>query len=218
MKTFQTKFQTHWRSGRGFSLFELVVFIIVVAIIYAAAARRFSEFPGEAERANFLAVATQIQTGINLEMMIALTRGQTFSVADIEQYNPMDLLLDPPSNYIGEFDFVDTASIERRVWYFDLNRNELVYLINDNEGVFLDVDGRLVPTQEIRFKIQAVYSGQEAFSRNTDSAVLANDDESLPAVRFAGNSSVSGLLLTPVIPYQWNTDIMELAGSGILDS
>ena len=45
----------------GFSLFELVVFIICVAIIYASAANRFSDFPGEAERANFLAVSAQIQ-------------------------------------------------------------------------------------------------------------------------------------------------------------
>lgn len=206
-----------WSRSRGFSLFELVVFIISVAIVYAAAARRFTEFPGEAERANFVAVATQLQTGINLELMLAMTRGQSYSIRAMETANPMDLLLDPPSNYIGAFDVVDSDSIDRRVWYYDRPRGELVYLVNDTEGVFLLIDGRRVPTDEIRFVIQAQYRTEDpetGLPVSQDVAVRNASEGTIDGVR---KGRINGMLLKPVIPYKWDTDIMELAGSGILD-
>ena len=109
----------------GFSLFELVVFIILVAIIYATAANRFADFPGQAERANFLAITTQLQTAINLEMMIGLGTGRIRTAERMDGVNPMDLMLQPPSNYIGVFDLIDRERIQRRVWYFDRSREEL---------------------------------------------------------------------------------------------
>ena len=90
-------FQKH----AGFSLFELVVFIISIAIIYAYATNRFAEFPGQAERANFMAVTTQLQTGVNLEMMMALGSGRVTSLEQFEGVNPMDLMLSAPTNYLG---------------------------------------------------------------------------------------------------------------------
>ncbi|MEQ8315135.1 MAG: hypothetical protein RL839_06705 [Gammaproteobacteria bacterium] len=206
-----------WNRSKGFSLFELVVFIICVAIIYAAAARRFTEFPGEAERANFVAVAAQIQTGINLELMVAMTRGQGGAIRAMANSNPMDLLLDPPSNYLGSFDFVDKSSIERRSWYYDQSQNELVYLVNNAEGVYLLVDGRRVETDEIRFVVEPQYRindpatglplGREAQRR------LENESRNGPPE----GAKLSGLLLEPVVPYEWESNITELAGAGVLE-
>ena len=189
-----------WSRSQGFSLFELVAFIIVVAIIYASAARRFSEFPGEAERANFIAISTQIQTAINIELMVALSRGQRNVFNVYENANPMDLLLEPPSNYLGAFDVVDTDRLERRSWYFDLRRQELVYLVNDTEGVYWVLNGRRTPAEEIRLKIQLV--------RHEDSSAATRQGGSVASEQGTADSgtprgNVSGLRLEPVIPYEW---------------
>lgn len=180
----------------GFSIFELVAFIITSAIIYSYAANQFSDFPGEAERANFLAVSTQLQTGVNMEMMFGL---KAFSGAPIEQYegaNPMDLMLETPSNYLGAFPIVDLAAMPRRSWYFDTSGQELVYLVNDSSQVYLIQNGASVQSNEIRFKITADYSE-------------VNSSTGIPVdIGGEGGQSkqrLNGMVFRPSIPYQWGS-------------
>ncbi len=191
------------KQSGGFSLFELVVFIISVAIIYAYAANRFAEFPGQAERANFLAVTTQIQSGVNLEMIMAIGRGRLGSVKRFEGVNPMDLMLETPSNYLGVVSSSQASELPRRSWYFDPATEELVYLINDAGGAYLLVDGVAYPTDEIRFKLVADYEEVDRMS-------------GLPlGVAERGGNEVSeenierrlnGIVLRPSTPYRWQDD------------
>lgn len=205
-----------WKSVGGFSLFELTVFIIAVAIIYAAAARRFAEFPGEAERANFLAITTQLQTGINLETYLAMSQGNSAIFRELTRTNPMDLLLETPSNYIGAFDLVNSDTLGRRIWYYDLRRNHLVYRVNDTEGVYLLVDGQRVPAEEIRFRIQPRYrtvdpgSGLPTVSSGSRSATSEGNG--------TVHGSFSGFVLEPILPFEWDSDIMQLAGATAAES
>jgi hypothetical protein len=180
----------------GFSIFELVAFIITSAIIYSYAANQFTAFPGEAERANFLAVSTQIQTGVNMEMMFGL---KAFSGAPVQQYegaNPMDLMLEPPSNYLGAFPVVNLAAMPRRSWYFDTAGRELVYLVNDSAQVYLIQNGASVQSNEIRFKITADYSE-------------VNSSTGIP-VEIGGRAGSSkqrlnGMVFRPTVPFQWSS-------------
>ncbi len=184
----------------GFSLFELVVFIILVAIIYATAANRFADFPGQAERANFMAITTQLQTAVNLEMMIGLGTGRIRSAEKMDGVNPMDLMLQPPSNYIGVFDLIDRERIQRRVWYFDRSRQELVYLVNDTTGVYLVSDGIDVPIDEIRFRIMVEYGEEDI--RSGLPVEIAENDGSVVAPENR-RTRLRGVLLRPVFPYKW---------------
>ncbi|MFN3162433.1 MAG: hypothetical protein ACE37N_02890 [Pseudohongiellaceae bacterium] len=184
----------------GFSLFELVVFIIAVAIIYAYAANRFSDFPGQAERANFLAVTTQIQSAVNLEMMFGVGVGRISSPQRLEGANPMELLLEPPSNYLGAFDAVDQTRIERRSWYFDRRRGELVYLANDATGLRLVQNGREVPATEVRFKLMADYSMHEQGS-GIPVRALESAGETVPTENQV--QKFNGIVMRPVTPYVW---------------
>jgi len=190
----------NYRKAKGFSLFELVVFIILVAIIYATAANRFADFPGQAERANFLAVTTQLQTAINLEMMIGLGTGRIRSAERMDGVNPMDLMLQPPSNYIGVFDLVDRERVQRRTWYFDRSRGELVYLVNDTTGVYLVNNGIDVPTDEIRFRIMVEY-GEEDMRSGLPVEIAENDGSIVPPEN--RRTRLRGVLLRPVFPYKW---------------
>jgi type II secretory pathway pseudopilin PulG len=188
------------RSAAGFSLFELVVFIIAVAIIYAYAANRFSDFPGQAERANFLAVTTQIQSAVNLEMMFGVGVGRISSPQRLEGANPMEFLLEPPSNYIGSFDAVDQSRLERRTWYFDRRRGELVYLANDPAGLMWLQNGREVPATEIRFSLVADYSMHEEGS-GLPVRALESAGETVPMENQV--RKFNGIVMRPVTPYTW---------------
>jgi|GEM_PF-735502 len=190
----------------GFSLFELVVFIISVAIIYASAVNRFSRFPEAAERANFLAVAAQIQTGVSLETMLGVAAGGSQGMSRYDGANPIDMLLSPPSNYLGAIGYSDRSELPRRSWYFDLRSSELVYLINDSQNVYFLVDGVQVPTDEIRFRIAVNYryvhrlTGVESVDTGEAGAQDYRDEDY--------RRRFSGVLIQPVTPYQW-------LGSGI---
>ncbi len=189
-----------WSTSAGFSLFELVVFIISVAILYAYAANRFAEFPGQAERANFLAITTQLQTAVNLEVNLARGLGRLSRPEMLAGANPMDLLLQPPSNYLGAFESIDTSSVGRRLWYFDRSRQELVYLVNDSTGVFYLLDGEEFPTAELRFRIVAEYEDFDAQTRLPVSVLENAGNEVSEENR---ETRLSGVLMRPVIPYRW---------------
>lgn len=195
----QTSVIGRFHRNRGFSVFELVAFIILASIVYAGAVNRFAQFPGQAERANFLAISTQLKSAINVEMMYGVGVGRIQSPERLVGANPMDMMLEPPSNYIGAFNQLNTTGVERRIWYFDQSTRELVYLVNDTTGVFLILNGQAVPTNEIRFRIQAAYSAQEAGS-GLPVRALANAGAPVGAQQ----QGFDGIRLAPSIPYVWN--------------
>lgn len=187
------------RAG-GFSLFELVVFIISVAIIYASAANRFAEFPAEAERANFIAVSTQLQSAINMEMLIGVGYGNIAASAQMAGMNPMDLLLETPSNYLGVFNSASVSSLGRRSWYFDNLTSELVYRVSGDDRVVLLIEGNEIPTAEIRFKIEADYS---LFDSKTGLPIPRNVRGESNSPSSLGVTKFTGVVLRPVLPYRW---------------
>jgi hypothetical protein len=205
---------SYQRDG-GFSLFEFVVFIIVVAIVYAVAANRFSAFPGAAERANFLAVTTQLKSSINLELMRGVSSGRQQSLKNFEASNPMELLLEAPSNYIGAFDLVDKSRLAKRIWYFDRSSNELVYLISDSENTFRVQNELKIPTDELRFKLELVYRYEDS---STGLTLDFEGDSDAGLVQDNIEKRLSGLLLTPVFPYEWGGPSLSLPDATISDA
>jgi len=171
----------NYQHSKGFTLFELIVFIIVVGIVFAYAMNRFRGFPGAAERANFMSVASQMQSGVNMEMMAGIARGTFRELSELEGTNPMNLLLEPPTNYLGSFGFIQNFDLPRRSWFYDSNRNQLVYLVNDDTDVFYLVNSVPVPTNEIRFELINKYR----------------------------EDKWTGILIQPILPYSWG-DSVEL--------
>lgn len=202
---------------QGFSIFELVVFIIIIAIIYATAANRFSEFPEAAEKGNFQAVTMQIQAGVSMQLLADLTAGRGQNLRHYDGSNPMDLLLEAPSNYLGSFDIVDTSRLSRRSWYFDKPVGELVYLVNASDNVFFLVDGVTIPTDEIRFKVVVQY-----LYENRVTGLPATNEQlqeiSRSVINISGVSAsaefrqrFSGVLMRPVIPFIWGASNISLS-------
>lgn len=195
------------QSQSGFSLFELVVFIISVAIIYAVAANRFAEFPAAAERANFTATVAQLQAGINLQSMEYVINGQATQAQYFNAANPMDFMLETPSNYIGAFDLVDTERLPRRSWYFDRTAGHLVYLVGSDDEVFLNMGAVEVPSNEIRFQLTIQYSFKDNRGRPLSDAAF---NESGGLANPGQRRVFRGLLLEAITPFRWDTPAVDL--------
>jgi|SRR5690554_1125596 len=159
---------------RGFSLFELIVYILAASILFSVMLNRYRDFPAEAERANFLAVVGQLRAAVNLQMMTGIAEGRLQGLEALEGSNPMDLLLEMPVNYRGEFDHID-VTLPRRSWYFDRAQGELVYHVGAPERVSVETENGNSQADQIRFQMQNVY----------------------------GESGWQGLVLAPVYPYEW---------------
>lgn len=181
----------------------------MVAIIYALASNRFAEFPGQAERANFLAVTTQIQSAVNLEMIVGMGFGRISSAESLVGANPMELLLEPPSNYLGAFSGLDVSTVSRRAWYFDRDSSELVYLVNDNTDVFIVLSGLEVPADEIRFSLVADYS---ELDRDSGLPIAIVDQMAEQGQQHDTVIRFDGIVMRPVFPFRWGAEWLELAG------
>ncbi|MDH7942692.1 prepilin-type N-terminal cleavage/methylation domain-containing protein [Pseudohongiella sp. SYSU M77423] len=162
----------------GFSLFELMVYILAASILFAAAFNRYQDFPGEAERANFLAIQAQLNAAINLQMMQIIASGGWDNARQLDGMNPMELMLTTPGNYVGALSGADIAQLPRRIWFFDPVRGELVYLAENSENLYLLNDGQRIATERLGFRVSN---------------------------RYSGTGSWEGLVLAPVQPYEWQS-------------
>lgn len=206
--------------SKGFSLFELIVYILLVSIVFSASMRRFSEFPGEAERANFLAITMQLKAAVNLQMMKAIAGGNFESLGPIENSNPMDLMLETPSNYAGAFNLVDEQTMPRRTWYFDSFNGQLVYLANDTSNLFSTLGDGTSTLSEVRFRIVQKYAGErrasdEGLGIDAGTVTGLND----PSLRASSSGSTAGggrkwqgLVLEEVVPFNWARGGISLPG------
>lgn len=203
--------------SEGFSLFELIVYILLVSTVFSVSMRRFSDFPGEAERANFLAITTQIKAAVNIQMMKAIAGGRWDSLGGIENSNPMDLMLETPSNYAGAFGSVDLQSMPRRTWYFDSANGHLVYLANDTSHLFSSQGDGSSTLSEVRFRIAQRYAGDgqgSAAGLGIDAGTVTglNDSSLRSASGGAGGRKWQGLVLEAVTPYHWERAGLSLPG------
>lgn len=197
--------------SRGFSLFELMAFIIISAIVYSAAANRFARLPADAEKANFLAITTQVQAAVSLEMMLGITSGKSASMARMIGTNPMEYLLQPPRNYVGVLNGASAANLPERSWYFDSSNGELVYQVSNRQGVFLSLNGTQVPAQEIRFRIEAKYGAIDVATGLPAAALESGGGQ---VGQSGSRAKLSGVLMRPVIPYTWQTAEIDVASLG----
>ncbi|UMR29086.1 type II secretion system GspH family protein [Massilia sp. MB5] len=134
---------------RGFSLFELGVVLIVVAILGTVFLQRVLFYQEEAERAAVAQVLAQLRAGVLGKVAELHLRGKTGDLSGFSGQNPMLWLARQPPNYLGELNAPETSELQTGNWYFDRAEKTLLYL-PAQRGLF--VDKTLKP---LKFRLKA---------------------------------------------------------------
>lgn len=168
--------------SRGFTLVELAVVVIIVAIAGGLALERLLPLIARAERIAFLQVQGQLKSALRLEAAERITRGESATLQALELSNPMVLLLEPPANYRGAFSTLG-MELERASWYFDDGRGRLVYRVGKH-AAFESLEG---PPEHVELEVRFAYRDRDGNGRYD-----------------AGRDTFDGLALETVTSYLWN--------------
>ena len=111
---------------RGITLLEVVVVIALIAILIGLLLDRVVPLLGQAERVAYLHTKRQLESALLLEAAERVVRGESGSLPALAGGNPMDLLLEPPGNYLGRIEGVSRKPPPRS-WSYDPGSGALVY-------------------------------------------------------------------------------------------
>lgn len=113
---------------RGFTLIELTIVVCIVAVLFGVALDRLLRYQELGERAALQQNLAAINVALTLKFAAYLTGGRPQAIEGELGKNPIDLLVRPPENYLGELSAPDASKLPRPSWYFDRATSDLVYL------------------------------------------------------------------------------------------
>ena len=96
---------TRFRDGRqtGFSLLELVIVIVIVALLAALAMDRLLFYEEMAEKAAMEYTASSVRSAVRVQVADMMIHGRLQELPKLAETNPIGFLEDRPANYRGEF-------------------------------------------------------------------------------------------------------------------
>lgn len=171
-----------WSEHRGFSLFELLVVIVIVSILMVIAISRLLALQVDAERVVMESTVGALRSALGIKVAESIVKHKIAGLPAYEGSNPMNLLAEVPANYLGEIEGADPYVLEKGSWYFDKLAKSMVYII-DNTGYF---SGGMDDPPRARFRVRLVYTDVNA------NGVFDN-----------GIDSVEGLQFVALEPYKW---------------
>ena len=163
----------------GFTLVELTVVLLVIAILAAVALHKLWSFQAEAERTALENMVGGLRSALGINVASYIAKDDLRGIQVLVGSNPMELLSESPKNYRGAVD--GEPAVADGEWYFDRKRGELAYRVR-NADVFRGGSG---PPAEARFAVKPVYE-----DRNRNGRLDAGD-------------SFYGVRLEALTPYRW---------------
>jgi type II secretory pathway pseudopilin PulG len=98
---------------KGFTLFEVIIIIVIVAFLGAVAIVRYISMTKDTERANVEWVIGSLRSALNL-----YSAKQVAAMQPITAHNPFDDLGNKPSNYVGTFGDVNLSNCQPGQWAY----------------------------------------------------------------------------------------------------
>ena len=146
---------------RGFTLFELIVVVSIISVLFVFAAERLMKLAVQAERAQVQQTIGVLKSALAMEIAAHVARDTIPELAKWAGANPMDLLADPPKTYLGALDRPDPAAIEGGSWYFDRRAGELVYRVYNEREFVTPLPG----PKRIRWRLEPVFEDRNGNGR-----------------------------------------------------
>ena len=166
-------------SQRGFTLLELAVVVSIISILAVFALNRYYKLLVDVERNTLAYNLGAMRSAIGIQVADHYVRGDMAGLKQLIGSNPMDLLAEKPTNYLGVIFHYRLEDIERGNWFFDQTSRTLIYLVRNQ----LYFETLLGGPARARFKIFPVYS--ERLQGGVKTTYL------------------SGLTLKELEPYRW---------------
>jgi len=114
---------------RRFSLIELALVILVVAIVVSAISSRILRYFEVAEKAAMAITVLEVERGMRVRLALAATGGTSVAVEKLQTINPFEFARAVPPNYLGELGGpADVGELKRGNWFYDRDRHEIGYL------------------------------------------------------------------------------------------
>jgi prepilin-type N-terminal cleavage/methylation domain-containing protein len=164
-------------AARGFTLFELIVVVCIVAILAGTLLSRFWFYQEQAEKAAMEQVAAALQSALDMRLGSMMVRGNLSDAGKLAKENPMDWLVRKPGNYAGEFFDPAQQAVAPGNWVFDLKSRNLIYVVDRGEFFTPGRDG----VKWVRYHVNLVYD------REGDK----------------GKQTLAGAVFEPVESYRW---------------
>jgi prepilin-type N-terminal cleavage/methylation domain-containing protein len=118
------------RRASGFSLFELVVVVTLIAILAAVLLQYLVEYTERAEKAAMEQVIGALRAGLHMRVAGLIARGADNEIKALAEQNPMDWLSDKPHTYVGtRYGAAAPELVAPGSWYYDLRDKHLVYRV-----------------------------------------------------------------------------------------
>jgi prepilin-type N-terminal cleavage/methylation domain-containing protein len=176
------RMRTMGRRAQGFTLFELVVVIIIISTLAAVLLDRVLFYQEAAEKVAMEQMAGTLRSALHLQIADRLVKGKTRELPLLAEDNPMDWLAEQPPNYVGVRFNPKPGDVPKGDWYFDLKDKELVYIVARGSHFTPDKAGR----KEVRYKVRLVYSREAQVNQGS-----------------ADEKEINGVILALAEPYQW---------------
>ena len=150
---------------RGFSLFELVAVVVVIAILALVLLKFGTDYAEEAEKTAMEQVLSSTRAALHLRVAGMIAHNQYDAIPRLAEQNPMDWMSDKPPIYAGTIYGVAPRELApTRSWYYDSRAKELVYRAQRTRHLLMPRNAE----NEIRFKIyveQGTLPGGEEFAK-----------------------------------------------------
>ena len=169
---------THTNHQRGLTLLELAVVILVISVVGLVALHYYYKLMVDIERTTMDRDLSAMRSAIGLQIAAHYAAGKMAELEGWTGGNPMELLVDPPANYRGVVDSVD-SQLKNGNWYFDKSRGVLIYLARNR----LYFESELDNPARAEFRLEALFT-----ERQSGETVY---------------KQVSGLELKTTHPYRW---------------
>jgi len=173
------------RCGRGFSLLELLIVIVIVSVLLVVAIDRLLALRFEAERATVQTVLGALRSALYIEFAAAAAKGEIKRMDTAPGSNPMLHLAEKPEGYAGEFYGPEPKVFEPGTWYFDLRDRTLVYVVRFPQQFITPLAG----PPRLRVVVEPDYDDTDRNGRFDP-----------------GRDPVRGLKLVPLEPFFWKTE------------
>jgi prepilin-type N-terminal cleavage/methylation domain-containing protein len=160
----------------GFSMFELIIGIVIVGVLATFLSERMLRYQEYAEKTAMEVTARRLQTALRLQVADLMMRDRLHEIDRLLQENPMTWLETPPPNYVGERTAATQGGASRGNWYFDAVHRTVIY----------------TPFHRRFFKPQRL--GIDSVSYRVNAVPVASGN---------GARRIEGLSLLLLSPYKW---------------